>query len=215
MAIIRNMSSSIQIVLFFGIIFILSSVAIFLPYYFVNYKPSQEDKHNLVNSFCNIINQTYQYQYSCKKTFYQCVCDMRYYYPCDYYMTKNIEGYCCDPICYKNISTNSLNFINCGYNTIITSIIKNTNNITNTFVATCDFNDNSCVNYWIGLKQNQFECYYYTTNINKIILSKPDFVELYSIGFIFAYIFVGIGFIFILMFIKNFSKNKIEYNILN
>jgi len=59
MAIIKNMSSSMQMILFCATIFIISSVAIFLPYYYANYKPSQEDKQNLVNSLCYITNQTY------------------------------------------------------------------------------------------------------------------------------------------------------------
>jgi hypothetical protein len=215
MAIIRNMSGSMQIILFCATIFIISSIAIFLPYYYANYKPSQKDKHNLINSFCNVLNQTYQYKYSCVKKFYQCGCDNRYYYPCDYYITKYIEGYCCDPICYKNTSLNSLNFITCGYDTIITSIIRNTNNITNTFIETCKFNDDSCINYWIGLKQNQFECYYYITDIHKILLSKPDFVELYSVGFIFAYVFAGIGILLMILLIIKYNKNNNQYISLN
>jgi hypothetical protein len=67
------MFGSIQIILFCATIFIISSIAIFLPnyyaYYYAYYKSSQEDKHNLINSFCNILNQTYQYKYSCVKKF--------------------------------------------------------------------------------------------------------------------------------------------------
>ncbi len=112
------------------------------------------------------------------KTFYQCGCNQMYYYPCDYLQSKYMEGYCCDPICYKNQSLNSVNFITCGYNVIFTSIIKNLENITNTFVRECRFDDQSCQNYWENLKKNPFECFYAKSNPNQILLSKPDFLTL-------------------------------------
>jgi len=93
--------------------------------YFIEYKSSQTDKQNLVETICIILNQTYEYKYSCNKKFYQCGCDVRYYYPCEILLNQHIENYCCDPMCYKNTSINSLNYITCGYDTIITSIIKN------------------------------------------------------------------------------------------
>ena len=161
-----------------GTLFIFISIAIFMPYYFIDYKSSQSDKENLVETTCDVLNQTVQYKYSCTKTFYQCGCNQMYYYPCDYLQSKYMEGYCCDPICSKNKSLNSLNFITCGYNVIFSTIIKNLENVTNTFVTECTFHDQLCQNYWENLKKNPFECFYAKSNPNQILLSKPDFLTL-------------------------------------
>jgi len=197
-----------------AILLLLTSVAIFLPYYFINYKSSQSDKENLISTTCNVINQTISYKYNCVKKFYQCGCNQMYYYPCDYLQSKYMEGYCCDPICSKNQSLNSLNFITCGYNIIFTTIITNLDNVTNVFVAECSFNDNSCENYWQNLKNNPFECFYDKSNPNKILLSKPNYLELYSIGFIFAYVIFGISIITCIVGIFVY-KNRSGYQIIN
>jgi hypothetical protein len=42
--------------------------------------------------------------------------------------------------------------------------------------------------------KNKFECYYYITNPETIILDKPDFIEKNNVGFIFGYIFFISGF---------------------
>ena len=197
-----------------GILFLIISLCIFFPYYFINYELSQTDKQNLIDTTCSVLNQSLEYKYSCNKKFYQCNCDVRYYYPCDILLNQHIQNYCCDPVCYKNTSLNSLNYITCGFDTIITSIIQNKNNITNIFVETCNFDDKSCVDYWNNLKKNQFTCYYESYDINKILLDKPDFIELYSIGFIFAYIFIGLAIVFIIIGLIKYKKNS-DYTEIN
>ena len=199
---------------FISILLMITSIAIYIPYYFIDYKSSQSDKENLVKTTCDVLNQTVQYKYSCTKTFYQCGCNQMYYYPCDYLQSKYMEGYCCDPICYKNKSLNSLNFITCGYNIIFTTIIKNLENVTNIFVTECKFDDQSCQNYWINLKNNPFECFYDKSNPNQILLSKPDFLTLHSIGFIFSYVISGLGVIVCLIGIYVFTY-KNDYQIIN
>ena len=189
-----------------GLLSFIIAICIYFPYYNINYKNSQINKENLYDSICNVINQTYVYKYSCTKKFYQCNCQTNYYYPCEILLNKYIQNYCCDPVCYKNTSTNSLNYIICGYDTIITSIIENDKNITNVFIDTCKFDDNQCINYWTNLKENKFICYYESTDKNTILLDKPNFIELYSIGFIFAYIFFGFTIIFMIFGIYYYIK---------
>jgi len=213
MALIRN-NRTTKIFCSFGIVFLIISICIFFPYYFINYKNSETDKQNLIETTCKILNQTYEYKYSCNKNFYQCNCNVRYYYPCDMLLNQHIQNYCCDPICYKNTSLNSLNYITCGNDTIITSIIQNKNNVTNTFIKTCKFDDKSCVDYWTNLKQNIFECYYESNDKNTILLNKPEFVELYSIGFIFTYICIGISIIFFILGLLYYKKHS-DYMVLN
>ena len=198
----------------YGILCMIISLCIFFPYYFIDYKSSQTDKENLIDTTCNVLNQTLEYKYSCNKKFYQCNCDVRYYYPCDILLNQHIQNYCCEPVCYKNTSLNSLNYITCGYDTIITSIIQNKNNITNTFVETCKFDDNSCVNYWINLRQNQFTCYYESYDINKIILNKPIFLDFSSVGFIFVYLCAGFALISIITGLIKYKKNN-DYILIN
>lgn len=212
MAIIIN-NNNTKIFCGIGILCMIISLCIFFPY-FIDYKSSQTDKENLIDTTCNVLNQTLEYKYSCNKKFYQCNCDVWYYYPCDILLNQHIQNYCCEPVCYKNTSLNSLNYITCGYDTIITSIIQNANNITNTFVVTCKFDDKSCVDYWTTLKKNQFTCYYESYDINKIILNKPDFIELDSIGFIFAYVCAGIALISIIIALIKYKKNN-DYILVN
>lgn len=77
-----------------GIIWLIISICIFFPYFFINYTNSQYDKRNLIESTCVILNQTYKYEYSCSKNFFQCNCDTLYYYPCDYLLYNHIQNYC-------------------------------------------------------------------------------------------------------------------------
>ena len=48
-----------------GTLLIFISIAIYFPYYFIDYKSSQSNKENLVETTCDVLNQTAQYKYSC------------------------------------------------------------------------------------------------------------------------------------------------------
>ena len=197
------------------ILFLLLSITIFFPYYYINYVPSQNNNDHIIETICIVLNQTFTYKYSCYKKFYHCGCNIYYYYPCDYAMNYHIQNYCCDPICTTNITQSSLNYITCGYDTIIETIIENYNNIINTFIVTCKFDDNSCVNYWINLKIKNFTCYYDDRYQQQILLSRPEVIELYSIGFIFTYIFFVLAFITVFISIYYYKKENKNYIVLN
>jgi hypothetical protein len=214
MAII-NQNRTEYCLLFRSILFCIITIAIFIPYYYVNYKSSQDDKDNLRESVCEVKNQTENYKYACQKTFYNCGCQQQLYYPCSYILTNHMHGYCCEPICQTNSSINSLNFVECGYNIIFTTKIENSNNVTNIFNQECKYNDNKCIQYWKNLIINPFECYYLITNPDKILLSKPDFIELYSVGFIFAYICAAFVIIFLILSIYFYKKNNNGYEYIN
>jgi hypothetical protein len=192
-----------KIFLGIGFIFLIIGISILIPFQ-KKYELSQEDKSNLITTTCKILNQTIdKNNYSCKKKIIGCECNTFYYYPCDILLIKKFEGYCCDPMCYKNISLNQLNYIICGNDLLITSIIQNSNNITNTFIIKCDYDDKNCINKWENSMKNKFECYYYITNPETIILDKPDFIEKNNVAFIFSYIFLFSGCLLI-MFITSY-----------
>jgi hypothetical protein len=196
-----------KVLFLISLIFMVIGLSILIPFE-IKYESSQKDKSNLITTECKIINQTIDRQnYSCKKKIIGCECNTFYNYPCDILLIKNIEGYCCDSTCYKNSSLNQLSYIICGNDLMITSIIQNNNNITNTFTKKCDFYDNDCINKWIYIMKNFFECYYYSTNPGTIILDKPSFIEKNNIAFIFALIFLISGFCLAL-----FISGLIRYN---
>lgn len=190
---IPNIPNIPNILYYVGMISLLIAVCISIPYYVLDYKPSKDYKSNIMTTTCIILNQTYINTYSCYKKFYQCNCNIRFYYPCDILLNQQIQNYCCDPICVSNISLNSLNYILCGFDITFTSIIQNAINITNTFINTCKFDDYNCINYWLNLNKHSFECYYDIRNKDVIMLNEPDYITLKSIGFIFAYIFYSIS----------------------
>ena len=152
-----------KIVFLISLIFIVIGVSILILFQ-IKYESSQKDKSMLITTTCKIINQTIdKNNYSCKKKIIGCECNTFYNYPCDILLIKNIEGYCCDSMCYKNSSMNQLSYIICGNDSMITSIIQNNNNVTNTFITKCGFYDNDCINKWENRMKNKFECYYYIT----------------------------------------------------
>jgi len=219
MLILSYMSRLEKVLLLISLIFIIISISILIPFQ-IKYESSQKDKSNLITTDCNIINQTIdKNNYSCNKKIIGCECNTFYYYPCDILLIKNIEGYCCDSMCYKNSSLNQLNYIICGNDLLIISIIQNNNNITNIFTIKCGFDNNNCINKWTHTMKKIFECYYYITNPNTIILDKPNFIERNNIAFIFAYIFLIIG-CSLIIFVSSYGtvryyQNRNEYVAIN
>lgn len=211
------------IILICGCISLAIGLSVYIPYYKLEYEPSQAKKNMLQTSTCIVTNQTINFYNACSLRNIACGCSFRDYYPCDALVKNKVEGYCCDTECPRkscsctNLSQNVLNYNNCGENQEIITVIRNLQNISNTFIINCEFDDNMCINKWIGYKKNVFECYYYSNTNSTIILDKPSFIELDSIGFIFAYIFIGCAmFSIILAVVMNFYnlQNNIDDHII-
>jgi hypothetical protein len=112
-------------------------------------------------------------------------------------------------MCGTNISVNSLNFIDCGNAATINTVICNSNNVTDNFIVYCDFNDRSCLNYWTGLyNKRNFPCYYYSDAPDTILLDIPNYITMGSVGFIFAFIFLGAAMLLFVSYIITVIMNK-------